>query len=264
MGTQVLSGLGKIKRFEIALVLATGMVAGGSFGSPVLSATPPFASDQLDGPIGQPLSGVALPDPTRPATAVVGNPPPSGNPLWAVPLRSLSATRERPLFSPSRRPPAPPAVAAAFVPPPKPAPTKPPEPDHPLLALVGTIAGETEGIGIFLDDLTRNIVRLKTGEKHGGWLLLGVRGRQATFEKDHRTAVLTLPAPGAEPTGQVALPVSANQPSQGTWRDGDGQLIAPPRTNGQLMPAPVAAAQAAGDSWMGSQEIGNSGRKPPP
>ena len=27
----------------------------------------------------------------------------SGNPLWATPLRSISATRERPLFSPSRR-----------------------------------------------------------------------------------------------------------------------------------------------------------------
>jgi hypothetical protein len=32
---------------------------------------------------------------------------PSGNPLWAIPLKELSATRERPIFSPSRRAPAP-------------------------------------------------------------------------------------------------------------------------------------------------------------
>ena len=28
---------------------------------------------------------------------------PSGNPLWAIPMQLLTATRERPLFSPSRR-----------------------------------------------------------------------------------------------------------------------------------------------------------------
>jgi general secretion pathway protein N len=33
------------------------------------------------------------------------NPSPSGNPLWFVPLSVLIATRERPIFSTSRRPP---------------------------------------------------------------------------------------------------------------------------------------------------------------
>src|SRR5436309_11189786 len=31
-----------------------------------------------------------------------------GNPLWRISLQSLSATRERPIFLPSRRPPSPP------------------------------------------------------------------------------------------------------------------------------------------------------------
>jgi hypothetical protein len=31
--------------------------------------------------------------------------PPSGNPLWAILLKDLSDTRERPIFTPSRRPP---------------------------------------------------------------------------------------------------------------------------------------------------------------
>src|SRR5436305_1923241 len=46
---------------------------------------------------------------------------PSGNPLWAIPLSALTATRERPLFLPSRRAPAP-AVAGTpvvAVPPPR-------------------------------------------------------------------------------------------------------------------------------------------------
>ncbi len=48
--------------------------------------------------------------PTRPARPR-GPSRPSGNPLWAIPLSSLTATRERPIFLPSRRAPAP-AVAA--------------------------------------------------------------------------------------------------------------------------------------------------------
>jgi len=56
-----------------------------------------------------------------------------GNPLWAIPLASLNATRERPIFLPSRRAPAP--VVAAPPPPPAPAPAPPPEPERPRLAL---------------------------------------------------------------------------------------------------------------------------------
>src|SRR3981081_3826777 len=32
---------------------------------------------------------------------------PTGNPLWTIPLSQLAVTPDRPLFSPSRRPPAP-------------------------------------------------------------------------------------------------------------------------------------------------------------
>src|SRR5262249_52823969 len=46
----------------------------------------------------------------RPADASA-EAPPTGNPLWALPLKQLSMTRERPVFSPSRRPPPPPAPA---------------------------------------------------------------------------------------------------------------------------------------------------------
>ena len=66
-------------------------------------------------------------------------------------------------------------------------------PNRPPLALVGAIAEEHEGIAIFLDETTKRIIRLKTGESHDGWTLRSVRGREVTLQKDHQTAVVGLP-----------------------------------------------------------------------
>jgi len=126
----------------------------------------------------------------------------SANPLWAIPLTALSGTRDRPIFSSSRRPP-PPAVAPAAVPKVVAVP-KPREPERPQLTLVGTIAGDEEGFGIFLDQSTQAIFRLKVGEDHQGWTLRSVQGREATLEKDQRVVPLALPQPSV---GQLAVEV---------------------------------------------------------
>jgi general secretion pathway protein N len=132
---------------------------------------------------------------------------PSANPLWGVPLNQLSGTRDRPIFSPSRRPP-PAAVAAEPVlvkPPPRKKEIEPPQ-----LSLVGTIASGDEGFGIFLDQSTKAALRLKVGEDYQGWKLRAIRGREVTMEKDEHAAVLTLPQPGGQSSGEVRLmPVSA-------------------------------------------------------
>jgi general secretion pathway protein N len=127
---------------------------------------------------------------------------PSGNPLWAVPLSLLSATRERPIFSASRRPPPAPAagVPVAEAPPP-PAPVAQ-GPVPPQLSLVGTVANGKEGIGVFLDRATNNIVRLRTGEGHAGWILHAVRVREVTFQNGVLSEILSLPPPGM----QTAVP----------------------------------------------------------
>ena len=173
------------------LVPAVGFTAALLASAHVHGANPPGALDL-------PPSGVvpAPVDVSPTAPARVQQPAdPSGNPLWAVPLSSLTATRERPIFLPSRRAPAP-AVAGTPVvmasPPPPAA-----EPDQPPLTLVGVIAGDTEGFAVFLDTATNGAVRLKTGQDHQGWVLLSVKGREATLEKNKRTATLTLPAPTA-------------------------------------------------------------------
>jgi general secretion pathway protein N len=112
-----------------------------------------------------------------------------GNPLWAIPLTSLTATRERPIFSPTRRP----APVAASSPPIQSA-----SDGRPPLTLVGAIAGESQGIAIFLDETTKGIIRLKTGESHSGWVLQLVQAREAVMRKEKKTAILALPNPPAK------------------------------------------------------------------
>ena len=145
------------------------------------------------------------PPPTAPERAS------SPNPLWEIPIRSLSNTRERPVFSPSRRPP-PPAVVV--VPPPReaPSPPKPPRVERPELSLVGTIAGDEESFGIFIEESTRTALRLRLGEDYQGWTLRAVLGREVTLEHDQQTATLTLPQPGTFVPGQLQAKVDAGAP----------------------------------------------------
>jgi hypothetical protein len=132
----------------------------------------------------------------------------SANPLWGMPLAQFPATRERPIFTPSRRPPAPtvaPVMAPKVV-----AVPKPKEPERPQLSLVGTIASDKEGFGIFLDQSSKSVIRLKVGEDFQGWKLRTVQGRETTLEKDEQVVTLVLPQPGL---GQVSTEVRLPSPS---------------------------------------------------
>ena len=130
-------------------------------------------------------------------------PPPGGNPLWGIPISALDATRERPIFSASRRPPMPPVVAervAAAPPPPKPA-----EPEQPLLTLVGTAIGKPNNVAVVLDRTTKTLVRLHVGEAVSGWILRSVDSRTMTVEKNSQTVTLALPAPGSVPANPLPV-----------------------------------------------------------
>jgi hypothetical protein len=133
----------------LALMFACGTVGAGMKG--------PYAALAADGPERSPVA--AEPAQGRMASDTAG----ALNPLWAVPLSSLSATQNRPIFSPSRRPPAPPSFPMAAPAPPKPA-VVPREADRPPLALVGTIVSESLQIAIVVEETTKETMRLKTGE----------------------------------------------------------------------------------------------------
>jgi len=238
--------------------LTIALFAGVAFSAWAVAATSPAALETPESALGPGIE----PQADRPAVAITGERAPTGNPLWGIPLRVLTATRERPLFSPSRRPPAPPAVAAAAPPPRAVAAAKPPEPDHPLLTIVGTVVSESDGIGLFIDQHTNEVVRIHTGQNHDGWLLRSVHGREASFEKNERTSTLALPTPGETPAAAApslaglpgrpvqpgppvpapaattaSVPAAAPAQPGNTWMDGDGNMITPP---------PAKLFQAAG------------------
>ena len=123
---------------------------------------------------------------------------PTGNPFDSVPLESLTATRERPLFSATRRPP----PSAAPLPQEKPqAPLQsrapaPAEPQGPPLALIGTITGADRPVAILFNKLTRIVATIHEGDEALGWRVKSVSARSAVVEKDGASVTLDLPKPG--------------------------------------------------------------------
>jgi hypothetical protein len=210
-----------VNRLVMRLVmrsLATGLLLWGVSLHGVVAAAGVMSSDALDAELSdvRAAAPVLSPSAADPVTTVRVAPPraapertPSANPLWGIPLTQLSGTRDRPIFSPSRRP-APPAVAAeeaAVRPPP---PTK--EVAPPPLFLVGTIASDDESYGIFLDQSTKASLRLRVGEDYQGWKLRAIQGREVTIEKDQQGVLLTLPEPGGSSSGEVQLiPMTASK-----------------------------------------------------
>jgi hypothetical protein len=160
------------------------------------------------------------------------------NPLWAIPLSALAATRTRPLFTPSRRPPAP-VVASVPVAAPR-APSAPPSavPQHPNLTLVGTVAGENEGVAVFIDTATRDTVRLRTGEGHSGWILQSVERRSATLQKGDQTEKLALPRPNEQEKSAPVVSTLPPPPSPPPPPSGASAPAKAPQSGG-CMPEPV-------------------------
>jgi len=131
----------------------------------------------------------------------------AGNPLWGIALTSLQETRARPLFSPSRRPRSPPVIAAP--PPPSPKAPAPREPDRLKLTLVGTVIGTSERIGVFVDETSKEVIRMRTGASHDGWTLHSIDRRAASFEKNRQETTLMFAPSGSErPTPSVGVVAS--------------------------------------------------------
>lgn len=116
---------------------------------------------------------------------------------------------ERPLFSPTRRPP----------PPPKP-PAPPPPPD-PLanVHIYGIFVGEEEGTGGMLVSISGKVRRVTTADDVSGWKIKALKDREVTLVRGEETRVLRL---------VQARPTSVPKPG----------VVAPP-------PRPVAGASAA-------------------
>ena len=160
----------------------------------------------------------------RPLKSVVAakEEPAIGNPLWTILVSELSETHARPIFSPSRRPPVPAVLAALPAQPIKPASAVKPEPGRPPLTLLGTIVGESLEIGVFINEASHDVIRIKVGEAHDVWTLSAISGRGAIFQKQgYRAATLAFPAVGVEaatsiggPSPNTFVSSSSRQPQQ--------------------------------------------------
>ena len=105
------------------------------------------------------------------------------HPLEAQPLDRLSATRERPLFSPTRRPTPPP-------PPPEAAPVAV-VPQPPNVQLFGIVMDD-EGARAIVRAGTEKVDRVQIGDDIGGWKVSQIEGRRLVLSLDGRFATFTL------------------------------------------------------------------------
>ena len=134
------------------------------------------------------------------------------SPLAAQPLDRLSATRERPLFSPTRRPPPrPPPVVVAPEPPPPP----PPPPD---VALFGIVMDGDEVHAVVRAGPAAKITRVRVGDDIGGWKVAQIDGRRLILSLDDRIATFLMfagnSANGAPRTGPEAPAANTQSPGQ--------------------------------------------------
>jgi general secretion pathway protein N len=108
------------------------------------------------------------------------------NPVAAQTMEGLSATVDRPLFSPSRRAPAPPVPAAE-------APALPPPPaPPPNVVLVGIVMDGESARAVIRAGADKKIMRARIGDDVGGWKVAQIEGRKLVLSLDDRLATFTL------------------------------------------------------------------------
>jgi general secretion pathway protein N len=112
-----------------------------------------------------------------------------GNPLWAVTLDQLPVTRDRPLFSPSRRPPprpqAPRVETVAAVPPP--AARQPPS-----VVLLGIVTDADGTRALIRAGGADKIMPARLGDEIAGWKVSQIESRRLVLSSDDRTVSFAL------------------------------------------------------------------------
>jgi len=131
------------------------------------------------------------------------------NPVAAQPLDQLSATLDRPLFSPTRHPsppPPPPSPTVQVVAPP------PPPPSPPNLVLFGVVIdGEGARAVVRADN---KLLRAQIGDDIDGWKVSQIEGRKMVLSLDGRFATFTLFSDGREKQQATGAPMPGNEPKK--------------------------------------------------
>jgi general secretion pathway protein N len=105
------------------------------------------------------------------------------NPLAVHSFTELSATRDRPLFSPTRRPPPPPPVVEAQATPPAP---------PPAVLFTGVIMDAKGALAIIRPSASARPMYIHVGDVVAGWKVGHIGRRKLTLSLDGRSASFTL------------------------------------------------------------------------
>jgi general secretion pathway protein N len=146
------------------------ILAVGSLGAVLLALPSDFALSQAP-----PLSA---PPPSASAPKAGGLPP----------LEELTATRERPLFAPDRRPD---AVPTETEPEPDAAPVEE-EPTELAFELAGIVIGPEIAVAVLHNKTTNAFVRLRRGETIEQWKVEEITARQVVLRRDNKRVRLQL------------------------------------------------------------------------
>jgi hypothetical protein len=107
------------------------------------------------------------------------------NPLQGQSLDRLTATRNRPLFSPNRRPALPPPPQVERTP-------EPPAPPPPPSVILFGIVIDEEGARAIVRSEAEKIDRVKIGNTIGEWTVSQIEARQLVLSLDDRLVTFTL------------------------------------------------------------------------
>jgi hypothetical protein len=115
-----------------------------------------------------------------------GEIPTAATPLAEQPLERLSATRERPLFSPTRRPPPTSPTIVEGPPPP------PPPPAPPAVALLGVVMDGESARAIIRPSPAEKMTRVGIGDDVGGWKVAQIEARRLVLSLGERLATFEM------------------------------------------------------------------------
>ncbi|PWB82845.1 MAG: hypothetical protein C3F11_09765 [Methylocystaceae bacterium] len=108
------------------------------------------------------------------------------NPMARLPLERFSETRQRPLFSATRRPPPLEPVAVRRDPEP------PSQPEPPSLMLVGVLIGGQAPRALVRSGPADKVRNVEIGDDVGGWRVVEIAPRRVVLARDTRTSSIAL------------------------------------------------------------------------
>ncbi|HTO85830.1 MAG TPA: hypothetical protein VMQ73_26660 [Methylomirabilota bacterium] len=180
-----------------------------------------------------------------PAAATVAVPAATDAPIAPPTPASFAAILERPLFSPTRRPP-----AAAPAPAPTPEAAAPAPPAPPIdFSLTGIVISDGSRVALVQMQGDNHVVHVAEGGEVDGWKAVTIEPERAVFRRGDDEQVLALDYVKPVPPGQVPPPVPQRAPER---------LSQPPPAQQQQQlppqPQPVPGEPADGGAIDGSTQ----------